>query len=184
MPALVLHTFGILNNPGDHPSTLEFQQATPAVLSSIPGTSGLLKDAVNTFMPDGTSLTENRSFGVPVTPTFFETNSDRFGLTTLSVWDDIESAVGFSFHREHGEAMKKRKDWFQQEHTWPSSVMWWASDIDTVDWASADEKLVELNDHGPSPNAFTFQSLYSADGTQTKLDHERVQQLRLGSRAP
>ena len=92
MSALILHTFGILKHAAGHPAS-------------------------QAFMPDGTCMSKETEFGIPPTPTFFEKDIDRYGLATLSAWTDIESAVGFSFHRAHGDAMKHRKDWFQQDHS-------------------------------------------------------------------
>ncbi len=180
MPALLLHTFGILKHAASRPASQAFMATSPGVIESIPGTPGLLKHSIITFMPDGTSMSEETEFGIPPTPTFFEKDIDRYGLATLSAWDDAESAVGFSFHRIHGDALKHRKDWFLQDHTWPSSVMWWTDDIDSVDWVEADSRLVRLNEHGPARDGFTFQSLFSAEGESMKLDQDRVQELRLG----
>ncbi len=117
MSALILHTFGILKHATGHPASQAFMATSPGVTESVPGTPGLLKNSITSFMPDGTCMSEETEFVIPPTPTFFEKDIDRYGLATLSAWTDIESAVGFSFHRTHGDAMKHRKDWFQQDHS-------------------------------------------------------------------
>lgn len=131
-------------------------------------------------MPDGTSSNLQTPFGAPVLPTFFNTDDQRVGLATLSAWDSIEFAVGYSFHREHGHALKQRKEWFEQVHTWPSSVMWWEDDFEKVDWLMANEKLAELDQNGATASSFNFQSLYNNEGAPTKLDQTRVRDLRSG----
>ena len=110
MSILILHTYGILQHPSDHPSTQDFIAAASGVHESAMSTSGLLKWATNTFQPDGTPMSDSTDCGAPVTPQFHNSSQERFGLVTLSAWTDPESAAAFSFQGAHGEAMKSRHE--------------------------------------------------------------------------
>ena len=120
MPNLVLHTFGILEHHIGHPASQTFVATSPGVVESTKSASGLLKSEVNTFEPVGTTMNEVSGFGTPVTPQFHDLSQDRYGLVTLSIWTDAESAAGFSYHGTHGAAMKRRTEWFNQDHSWPT----------------------------------------------------------------
>lgn len=184
MSVLVLHTFGILEHPADHPASQAFQQAIPDVIASLSDTPGLLKSSVNFFWPDGTSGNETTEFGSPVTPRFFDLSEGRFALTTLSAWTEVEAAAGFSFQRTHGKAMENRTEWFRQEHFWPSSVLWWTDDMEAVTWEEGNMKLAYLHENGPSHAAFAFKSLYSSTGESVRMDAQRVKKLGTGNHEP
>lgn len=181
MPILVLHTYGILEHPIDHPATQAFFAAVPDVQASRDDASGLLRGDTASFMPDGTPRREVSEFGPPITPEFFDPSKDRIALATLSAWTDPESAAGYSYHGTYGSAFKRRTEWFSQDHSWPSSVLWWTDDVGSIGWELANSKLAYLHKNGPSPEAFTFRSLYSDDGEQIRMNNERVKEI--GKRA-
>ncbi len=72
MSVLILHTFGILKHAAGHPASQPFMATSPGVTESVPGTPGLLKNSITSFMPDGTCMSKEAEFGIPPTPTFFE----------------------------------------------------------------------------------------------------------------
>ena len=177
MAILVLHTYGILEHPDDHPVSQEFWQAVPDVRDSRENAEGLLRGDTTPFHLDGTPYKPDTEFGIPVTPEFFEESDERTALVTLSAWTDPESAAGYSYHGTHGGALKHRNDWFRQDHSWPTLVLWWADDIESINWEVANAKLAQLNNHGPSPGAFSFKSMFTSTGEQLRMNNERVKDI-------
>ncbi len=181
MAFFVLHTYGILEHPNDHPASQAFWAAVPDVQVGRENADGLLRGATIPFNIDGTPFRETTEFGVPVTPHFHDASQERTALATLSAWIDPESAAGYSFHGAHGGALKYRSEWFRQEHSWPSSVMWWTDDIESINWEVANAKIAQLDEHGPSPDAFSFKSMYTNSGEKIRMDNERMKDI--GGRA-
>jgi len=122
-------------------------------------------------------MSDNTDCGAPVTPQFHDSTQGRFGLVTLSAWIDPESAAAFSFQGAHGESMKSRNEWFQRQHSWPSSVMWWTDDLELMTWKEANIRIAQLDESGPSAATFNFKSMYSATGERSTLDSQRVKEL-------
>ena len=177
MSLFVLHTYGILEHPDDHPATQAFFETTPAVLASRENAAGMLRGDTAAFTSDGRPRKETSEFGGLVTPHFYDSSVKRISLVTLSVWTDPESAAGYSYHGTHGDAFRKRSEWFRQDHPWPSSVLWWTDDIESVNWNTANEKLAHLDEHGASPEAFSFRSMYTSTGEETRMNNERVKEI-------
>jgi hypothetical protein len=43
---------------------------------------------------------------------------------SLSLWKDLESVAAFTYHGAHGEALTKRREWFEK-YKLPIYVAWW-----------------------------------------------------------
>jgi len=177
MSILVLHTYGFLERPVGHPATEAFWAAVPEVQMSRENAPGLLRGTAIAFTPDGDPLREDNVFGPNVTPQFHDSSRERISLATLSAWADPESAASYSFHGPHGAAMKNRNEWFRQDHSWPTSVMWWTDDLESVNWVEANARLAQLDADGPTPEAFSFRSMFSSGGEKMRMDNERVKEL-------
>jgi hypothetical protein len=177
MSFLVLHTYGILKHADDHAASQDFLAAIPDVQASQEIAPGLLRGATFATTHDGVPFDETSEFGATAKPIFHDPSKERTGLATLSVWSDPESAAGFSFHGTHGGALKFRSEWFQQDDSWPSSVMWWADELDSVSWDEANRKIAYLAEHGPSTAAFSFKSIYSSSGEEILMNTDRVKEI-------
>jgi len=81
----------------------------------------------------------------------------------LSVWESQDALWNFAYRSRHLDVMRQRRDWFQS-HARPYQVLWWvpAGTVPTV--PEALERLLLLEDEGPSPRAFTFREAYESDG--------------------
>ena len=81
----------------------------------------------------------------------------------LSVWESREALWDFAYRSRHLDVMRQRRDWFKP-HSRPYLVLWWvaAGTVPTV--PEALERLLLLEDEGPSPQAFTFREAYDPDG--------------------
>jgi hypothetical protein len=81
-------------------------------------------------------------------------------IVNLSVWESIEALWSFVYDSGHLEVMRRRREWFQRLPT-AYVVLWWVREghIPTVDEAIV--RLDHLEEHGPSPQAFTFKRRFA-----------------------
>lgn len=88
-------------------------------------------------------------------------------LINMSVWEDAESLFEYVYKTTHREVMIQRRQWFER----PVGIyqaLWWikANQFPTVEQGL--ERIQILQSNGPSPQAFTFKSTFSApDGDKT-----------------
>jgi hypothetical protein len=98
---------------------------------------------------DGDDATSERFFG-----------EDNL-IVNMSVWADLESLGDFVFGSGHVEVMRQRRSWFvpmKEVYT----AMWWVPIDVRPTIADAEERLVHLREHGPTPFAFTFKVPFPA----------------------
>lgn len=88
--------------------------------------------------------------------------SDPMLIVNMTVWESIEALFEYTYHSDHVEVFRKRLEWFQRMEK-PMMALWWipAGHIPTLE--EAKERLDYLQQHGPSPYAFTFKQRYTAD---------------------
>src|SRR5262249_31751029 len=92
---------------------------------------------------------------------------------TLSLWNDLESVAAFSYHGPHGEALTKRRDWFDKSDL-PVYVAWWVQADHAIDWTGGCEGIDRLHREGPTAHAFNFAKPFDCDGKPCALDREVV----------
>jgi len=83
----------------------------------------------------------------------------RFGadvVITMSVWQSIEALRDFTYASGHLDYLRRRREWFEHNGITSSLVLWWipVGQIPTIDEGA--ERLAFLDEHGPTPYAFTF----------------------------
>ena len=90
---------------------------------------------------------------------------DYLMAINMSVWESLESLQQFVYKSSHVEVLRARKQWFEQIEG-PILVLWWipVGHIPTV--AEAQERLRYLEQHGPTPHAFTFRTPFPAPDGQ------------------
>lgn len=83
-------------------------------------------------------------------------------LFNLSVWESIDALKDYSYRTSHAELLRDRRQWFEEMEQ-PSLALWWipAGHVPSVD--EARQRLSHLQQHGPSPVAFTFRTLHAPD---------------------
>lgn len=87
---------------------------------------------------------------------------DNMLLVNMSVWENLDALREYVYKTAHVELIKMRKQWFEKLGT-PHMALWYvpAGTIPTVEEAVA--KLDYLEEHGPTPQAFTFARPYNVD---------------------
>ena len=89
-------------------------------------------------------------------------DDDRI-LFNLSVWVDVESLRQYVYRSAHRELLRSRRQWFtalDHAHT----ALWWVpvGHLPSIEEAKA--RLAHLVEHGPTPFAFTFRTLFPGSG--------------------
>ena len=156
-------TIGALHEPMGHPKVQGFLDRVPAVYAAADSSEGFQNRShrdMGTFQ---------HSWGPTVVPKCFGLLDPAQAPTTLSLWDDLESVAAFAYHGAHGEAMGKRKEWFES-HSAPTYVAWWVDDVTNLSWQEAADRLDYLHEHGSTPRAFNFVKPFGADGEPRTLD--------------
>jgi len=82
---------------------------------------------------------------------------DPSALSTLSVWENPESLIRYTFKSVHKLYFKRRSEWFKPSQV--DFVMWWIPEGEIPTLAEAKERLHLLREHGPSEKAFGWGSL-------------------------
>jgi hypothetical protein len=83
-------------------------------------------------------------------------------LINMTVWESIKALFDFTYHSPHTDFLRRR-EWFEPLADLPPLVLWWvpAGHHPTLEEAKA--KLLHLNQHGPTPLAFTFRQQYTIE---------------------
>ena len=82
-------------------------------------------------------------------------------MVNMSVWESLEALRAFTYDDEtHRAVLKRRREWFERLEI--EFVLWWvpAGHIPTLE--EAKERLAHLQEHGPTPHAFTFRHNFPA----------------------
>ena len=80
-------------------------------------------------------------------------------IVNMSVWESHDALGDFVYASGHLEVMRRRREWFHRMAD-AYLVLWWieAGHVPTV--AEAEQRLVHLRQHGPTPVAFGFKDAY------------------------
>ncbi len=84
---------------------------------------------------------------------------DDMLIVNMSVWESAEALADFTYRSGHLAVMRRRRAWFEtmaEAHL----VLWWVPAGHVPDVEEAKQRLQLLRRTGPSPDAFTFRTLY------------------------
>ncbi len=95
--------------------------------------------------------------------TSFRVLGDDSLLVNLSVWENIEALREFVFRGGHGAVMRRRREWFDRMSE-AYVVLWWVEAGNVPSLAEAEERLLHLRRHGPTPRAFTWSQHFEPTG--------------------
>lgn len=81
-------------------------------------------------------------------------------VINYTVWDSVEALFAYTYHSDHVEVFRKRRDWFDDHNGQAYLAMWWvpAGTIPSVE--EAEERLAHQRTHGPTPYCFTFKQRF------------------------
>jgi len=88
-------------------------------------------------------------------------DDDRI-IINMSVWETVEDLRSFVYSERHAEVLWQRQDWFEKLEA-AVVALWWipAGHIPSID--EAKKRLAHLQEHGPTPFAFSFRSVFPPD---------------------
>ena len=156
MPLVAFTTFAIFRAPPGDPQVQGFFDRLPDTF----GAADRFEGFVARSMRDPVTLTH--TWGDLVYPRFLDPARHDGAVATLSLWRTLESVNAFAYSGVHGESLRHRLEWFVKPE-WPSYTAWWVADDHIPDWYEARERLEQLHDQGPSPQAFDFRRAFGAD---------------------
>jgi Domain of unknown function (DUF3291) len=117
-----------------------------------------------------------RSWGPLIFPRFLAQHGDATGVSSLSLWRDIESLMAFTYTGVHADALKHARHWNVAQE-WPPMVLFWVPVGRRPEWQDGANRLEMLFDHGSGPQCFTFKEPYDPEGRPVEIDRSLMKQL-------
>jgi len=167
MARLALMTFGILHGPRGDPRVQGFIDRIDSVFARADASPGFVTRVPRISSPDDDGWIPPQRFSDPA--------YEDLIAATLSLWQDLESAVAFSYRGAHAEALRGRADWFAKLEG-PNHVAWWQADDGDPSWVEAVARFDRVW-NGESAEAFVLQRPFTPDGSPCQPDRERVRRL-------
>lgn len=166
MARVAFMTAAILKEGWEHPATQGFVARIDAAVETLEHSDGFI----------ASDFDESPVWGELLVPEILDRPEFRNKYAyTLSLWQDLESVFAYAYHAAHGEALRRRSEWFVKPD-WPLHIAWWVADDHIPTWQEAVERFDQLRLQGPTPAAFDFQHAYDAEGQPLKIDREKVRQ--------
>jgi hypothetical protein len=80
-------------------------------------------------------------------------------IINISVWGSIEALKTFMFKTHHIDFFKRKKEWFEPMPE-ASYALWWVPAEHQPDVDEAKARLLQLQQHGDTAEAFSFKQLF------------------------
>jgi hypothetical protein len=84
---------------------------------------------------------------------------DERVMFNMSLWESLEALRQFVYRSGHVEYMRRRREWFERMQLY--MALWWVPAGHTPTVEEAKDRLARLEQHGPTPYAFTFKTSFS-----------------------
>ncbi len=98
-------------------------------------------------------------------------DDDELIIINLTVWEDVKALADYVFRSDHAAFLRRRGEWFERYGS-AYLALWWvpAGTLPTIDDALA--RLAHIEQHGPTPTAFTFARRFALpdDGSPVDAD--------------
>ena len=117
---LALYTFGIFIKPAEDPANDGFHNLNDPHFALVEHAAGFIARSGYADDPGP------ECWGEQVYPQFYRERGDGWSPATLSLWQDIEAAMAFTYSGLHAEALKRGKEWFRKPQ-WPPYAAWWVN---------------------------------------------------------
>ncbi|MFJ9891832.1 DUF3291 domain-containing protein [Streptomyces sp. NPDC091280] len=88
---------------------------------------------------------------------------DDWLIVNMSVWRDTNTLTAFMYQGQHRELMARRREWFERIRE-AMTALWWVPAGHRPTVAEAEDRLLHLRAHGPTPYAFTLRTSFPAQG--------------------
>ncbi|MFJ7046880.1 DUF3291 domain-containing protein [Streptomyces sp. NPDC101112] len=86
---------------------------------------------------------------------------DPWLIINLTSWQDIDALTAFMYQGRHRELLSRRREWFERPAE-AVTALWWVPAGHRPSVAEAEERLLHLRAHGPTPYAFTLRTTFPA----------------------
>ena len=140
---------GRLKFPLDSPELKDFV----AALDPVNATSDTAEGFVWRLQSDSGNATD-----VPVL-------GDDWLIINMSVWRDTDTLTAFMYQGQHRELLARRREWFERVRE-AMTVLWWVPAGHRPTVTEAEDRLLHLRTHGPTPYAFTLRTSFPAQGAE------------------
>jgi len=91
-------------------------------------------------------------------------------IINMSVWETQEALFNYTYHSEHIEVFKRKKEWFSKMIL-AHMAFWYVPEGYIPTFQDAKTRLDYLNKHGDTPFAFSFKSKFSV---QDALNYKQI----------
>ncbi|MFE7839200.1 DUF3291 domain-containing protein [Streptomyces sp. NPDC057474] len=86
---------------------------------------------------------------------------DEWLIINMSVWRDTDALTAFMYQGQHRELLSRRREWFERLAD-AAAALWWVPVGHRPSVAEAEERILHLRAHGPTPYAFTLRTSFPA----------------------
>jgi hypothetical protein len=86
---------------------------------------------------------------------------DNMIIINMSVWENIDALYQFTYYSHHVEVFRRRREWFSKMEIY--MTLWYVPAGHRPTPQEAVEKLGYLEQHGPTPLAFTFKQQFTVE---------------------
>ncbi|MFJ7148451.1 DUF3291 domain-containing protein [Streptomyces sp. NPDC100445] len=84
---------------------------------------------------------------------------DAWLIVNMSVWRDTDALTAFMYRGTHRELLARRREWFERPAE-AMTALWWVPAGHRPAVAEAEDRLLHLRAHGPTPYAFTLRATF------------------------
>ncbi|MFE8966619.1 DUF3291 domain-containing protein [Streptomyces albogriseolus] len=84
---------------------------------------------------------------------------DPWLIINMSVWRDQDALTAFMYRGRHREMLSRRREWFERVEE-AMTTLWWVPAGHRPSVAEAENRLLRLRAHGPTPYAFTLRASF------------------------
>ncbi len=139
---LSLYTFAQFRTRAEDPVNDAFFANEPDVWSALERAEGFIARSGYDGDPGPDS------WGPQVFPKYWTDNGDGWAPSTVSIWQDLETALAAIYRGPHADIMKIGHLFVKEASSYPPYVLWWTDDGHTPDWREAVERHEMLGTEG------------------------------------
>jgi hypothetical protein len=97
--------------------------------------------------------------------------NDDFLIVNMSVWQSADALFNFVYHSAHLEIFKRKKEWFEKMPEM-HMALWYVTAGHRPTISESTDRLVYLQNNGPSPFAFNFKKRFTIEETLQYANRE------------